>query len=125
MLRAMAAVTVELPAMPTSGAAIDLHGVAWPEDSFEVQAFLNVGRADPAALDERDPHFVGRFFLYGSGAPRPAHADGIGLDVRFRVGGAGLAFAGAQNILTLVARDAAGRPLEPADLRIGAASVLP
>jgi hypothetical protein len=119
------AVPLELPQHPTKG-VIELHGVHWPADSYEVLAFLNPpAGGDAGQLDDRDPHFVGRFFLYGSGQPRPDYAEHVDLRVRLRLREETVRAFGrpGTNQLVLVPRDANGRVLAHTDLAIGRASL--
>lgn len=123
----MDAVHVELPPLPDDGAVtVELTGVRWPEDSFEVLAFLNAPPGgDASTLGPDSPCFVGPFYLYGSGQPRPAHAESIDLHVRLRVRADVVRRCArpSGNVLTLVVRDANGRPLPTTDLHVGAASL--
>jgi hypothetical protein len=117
----MDALRLQLPPAPSGGAVVVLDGVAWPEESFEVLAFVDVPDGEDArALSDNDPRFLGRFFLYGSGVPRPDHAGKIGLSARLRMRPevAARATGGGTHTLVLVPRDANGEPLSAADLRV-------
>jgi hypothetical protein len=117
----MDALRLQLPLVPPAGSVVVLDGVAWPEESFEVLAFLDVPQSEDArALSDADPRFLGRFFLYGSGVPRPDHAGKIGLSARLKMRPelAARAARTSAHTLVLVPRDANGEPLSAADLRV-------
>lgn len=117
----MDALRLQLPSVPSGGGVVVLDGVAWPEESFEVLAFLDVPAAEDAReLTDADPRFLGRFFLYGSGVPRPDHAGKIGLSARLRMRPdiAARAARTGGHTLVLVPRDANGDALSAAALRV-------